>query len=693
MARTTAAVLFVVALFLAVVSAAKIKSPTKEWRKQLAGPPSEFPEYYPPTPEEAALTSSSAYIPVTLQSVKTEEGQLWQWKGTFPVDSNSHLTISVMCAQRKDLLIYAQPPGGWPLTLLSDDIFTIHGAKGQKTEHEFGMGETKLMVTSYIFPDPISGVWNFEVRSKVEIKHPANKPSLYLLVGNDSPNKVVSYLNTYQLQLGQEVGLVAKVVEAASVTDAERSAFLPAITNLAAVDAEMEVILPDGKDIIVKMKDDGNSNDLLANDGVYGAVIEAVEVGIYTVITSVRATTAQGVEFLRNNLHTFAVVPPDATLTGLARASYITEQTVLQFDIDVDILAPFTNDNTVKVKAYAEVWGTDSTGLGYVPVAWVQSMVDVEQRSDGRTVITLDLHKDWIQMAKAAAPFQLRNVEIQNTDYNVPLSQRDVIFVEMPESDVSNLASVVDYTVTPVITEAMLKGPRPRALQNASLTAAARKLLLVHGYCAGVNEFPPSQFENSAVFADYKQSRSNDQFALLIKQFGDQFESFSTVAHSQGGLASMHLLTYYWSALDVRPANGGRTVQSVGSPYQGTSLAGFLADIGWLIGFGCGSNTDLSTNGAANWLSKIPMDARNNVYYYTTQYDDYWFVLPNNCVTAANVVLSKPNDGTTERHRAVVPGAHDMGNKKGWCHTNGMKYPNQCSDPARNADMNRAAAR
>jgi len=216
---------------------------------------------------------------------------------------------------------------------------------------------------------------------------------------------------------------------------------------------------------------------------------------------------------------------------------------------------------------------------------------------------------------------------------------------------------------------------------------------LVHGYCAGINEFPPSQFENSASFTDYKQSRSNDQFALMIRQFGSQFESFSTVAHSQGGLASLHLLTYYWSALDAKAANGGRTVQSVGSPYHGTSLAGFLADIGWLIGFGCGSNNDLSTTGAANWMSKIPMEPRNNVYYYTTQYEDYWFILPNNCVTAANVVLARPNDGTTERKRAAVPGAHDMGNKKGWCHTNGMKYPNQCADSARNADMNKFAAR
>ena len=115
-------------------------------------------------------------------------------------------------------------------------------------------------------------------------------------------------------------------------------------------------------------------------------------------------------------------------------------------------------------------------------------------------------------------------------------------------------------------------------------------------------------------------------------------------------------------------------MQSVGSPYQGTSIAGFLADLGRVFGLGmhisllrvlivdlililflwkkktgCGSNYDLSRSGSANWLSKIPLDVRKDVWYYTTQYDDYWWVLSNDCVTAGNLVLAKPNDGTTEQ--------------------------------------------
>lgn len=127
------------------------------------------------------------------------------------------------------------------------------------------------------------------------------------------------------------------------------------------------------------------------------------------------------------------------------------------------------------------------------------------------------------------------------------------------------------------------------------------KLVLVHGYCAGQNEFPLSQFENAVHFEDFEQSRTTDEFALKLRQFGDQFPAFSIVrhcwsltmsnkltrsigtqpvqvGHSQGGLAATHLHAYYWSNLEN--AKGGRLIQSVGSPYYGSGIAGNLAAIG-----------------------------------------------------------------------------------------------------------------
>jgi hypothetical protein len=51
-------------------------------------------------------------------------------------------------------------------------------------------------------------------------------------------------------------------------------------------------------------------------------------------------------------------------------------------------------------KAYAEVWGTDSSGYEYAPVAWVQSMVDPYKNAAGETVITLELHEDWLHKVR-----------------------------------------------------------------------------------------------------------------------------------------------------------------------------------------------------------------------------------------------------------------------------------------------------
>jgi len=353
--------------------------------------------------------------------------------------------------------------------------------------------------------------------------------------------------------------------------------------------------------------------------------------------------------------------------------------------------------DTDTVRAYAEVWGTDHTGLEYVPVAWIQNIADVVVNPlNDKLVLEMQIHKNWIQLAKAGPPFRLRNVEIQDVDTSIGLSQRSDIFVEMTPTELKNLMTDIDYSVLTVITEEMEKGPRPLSLRKSSVGAPndPRKMLLVHGYCAGSNEFPPSQFDNSVQFADFKQSRSNDAFSLELKKLIDTYpQGVSIVGHSQGGLAALHLHSYYWSNLDIAVTDGGRLIQSVGSPYQGTSLAGFLADLGWVFGLGCGSNYDLSRDGAVNWLSKVPLNARGDLYYYTTQYEDYWWILPNNCVTAANVILAKPNDGTTEERYAQVTGAHSARHIDSWCHTNGMKYPAQCKNANNNAEMNRLAAK
>jgi len=234
----------------------------------------------------------------------------------------------------------------------------------------------------------------------------------------------------------------------------------------------------------------------------------------------------------------------------------------------------------------------------------------------------------------------------------------------------------------------MREGPKPLALRNTT-AAANKKLLLVHGYCAGENEFPVSQFTDAVQFKDFKKSRSNDEFARMIMDFATKqgITSFGIVGHSQGGLAATTLHSFYFSGLE--DATGGSLIQSVGSPYGGSGLAGSLASIGGIFGVGCGSNTDLSRDGAKRWGATIPSNFAKDVDFYTTVYGSG----KGYCAWGANTVLDTPNDGTTEIKWASLAGANNKGTKTDWCHTTGMQYANQCTDAARNAILNANAAR
>ena len=69
----------------------------------------------------------------------------------------------------------------------------------------------------------------------------------------------------------------------------------------------------------------------------------------------------------------------------------------------------------------------------------------------------------------------------------------------------------------------------------------------------------------------------------------------------------------------VYEQSGGRKIQTVGTPWQGTPVMGELADLTRLFGLGCGYNEDITLQGASRWLNKIPVEKQKEVYYYTTE--------------------------------------------------------------------------
>jgi hypothetical protein len=216
-------------------------------------------------------------------------------------------------------------------------------------------------------------------------------------------------------------------------------------------------------------------------------------------------------------------------------------------------------------------------------------------------------------------------------------------------------------------------------------------LVLSHGYCASSNPWPTAQFASDAwKYENLSTNLSNDAFAVDIATRAAQFKSYGIVAHSQGGCAALHLYAFYWSGLDW--AGSGRLLQCVGSPLEGTALAGNIAALGQVFGIQCGATYDMTYDGAAAWLSTIPSAARAKLYTHTTTFNDVPFFY-DYCSLASDVFLSDPEDGVVEHSAGHIVGGNDMGLRSGWCHIPGMRDPAQTGDSNRNATMNAQGAR
>ncbi len=339
----------------------------------------------------------------------------------------------------------------------------------------------------------------------------------------------------------------------------------------------------------------------------------------------------------------------------------------------------------------AEVWSVQGTVAQ--PVCWLANLCDTGPQRQPSLVFD----RRWLGRAGVSGgSLELRNLRMHDRNTLVPL---DVV-ARVPLGDAP---SPLPFAAAQ---ESVLLGGRPgghavaASIEVAPIAqdappSGSHALMLVHGYCSGGVTFPPSQFTGPvSVFLDPEAARSNDEFAQLILAQSAGLKSFGVVAHSQGGLASLHLYTFYWSGLNWSDAAtaGTRRLQSVGSPYQGTPLAGNLAILGQIFGFGCGSVFDLSYDGASLWLSTIPTWARANVWYWTTQYLDIPFSY-DYCDLISDLFLSNPDDGVVEKVKGQLPGANNMGHKQGWCHTTGMDDPPQYNDATRNAEMNATGAR
>lgn len=628
--------------------------------KQIAAVPGDFDMLRLPNPAEQGTKATSAMIPVYL--TPNAKGEL-TWSGQAWLDSTANVRVMVL-ANGQTWSVTAQ--NGNQTTALKAGIAGV-----ERHVENFGLESKTYPAEVYILTQAQTGALNLQVTAPAGSKlTAAGQPDGYLVVGSDSDYQLYTHLSSYNLLQNGQVALVTRLFT-------EEAAAFKGLTEATAV-----VRAPSGTETTLTMVDDGAHADGAAGDGVFGAWLNLSETGEYTARVSGLGYSANNQKVFRTTQHVFPVIAPrfGATVQNISTA-------VAGNRLNISFSLPALNtlsdvEQAQLVNASAEVWGVNAEGKS-VAVAWIGGLVQ-PVISKGQATFTMNLDGRWLALAGAGSQLELRNLRIQDVNTSLPLVQVANLSVKA-----SALPSNASEMVT-AITEEMYMGSKPAELNRSQSYVGGNKVILSHGYCSGSGTWPTAHFTNYAVFSDLNQNRTHDQFANLIRNFGSQFDSFGLIAHSQGGAASLHLYTYYWSGLDN--SSGSRLIQSVGTPYQGTALAGNLAILGQIFGAGCGTNWDLSYDGASVWLAGIPSWARSRVYFHTTSFKDVWYAY-DYCNIATDVFLGDPDDGVIEKSRGQLSGANNMGHATQQCHTQGMRDPAQTHNASRNANMNTYANR
>ncbi|MBV9791336.1 MAG: hypothetical protein JOZ51_24280, partial [Chloroflexi bacterium] len=601
------------------------------------------------------------------------------------------------------------------------DLSTGSGGKREVTS--IGMEEQQYPAELYTIYRAPAGRW------RVTIEAPGTSSGGFLMVAPESTYGLYSYLTTTNLVAGQPLGLGAYLFSEPLPTEPappekEDQETLPPMTlpNAPApmrdivVEGQITLQHPKGQQIVLPLLDDGKSNDGQARDGQAGAVLPALEPGLYRAHLRLRGTLPDGTIVERTGEQLFPVLQESLKLTGRASSWVIDDQRLgLRLEAESRAAIP------AQALVYTEVWGTDARGT-LIPVGWASSMVVPKGQSGTPIQLELEFDSRWLALAGTSAPLVLRNARVQDADTFVPLTTSAEIplagtalpkgALTAPQSiDANNPELRMGRPVksqgaaTPGSTAAggnTLGRTQPAGLAQAQglatnrsrtpgLSAPLRQsasegILLVHGYCSGTL-WPAGHFDDGPTveFSDVNQNRSHNLFAQLIDQQGDAaFSSaYTIVAHSQGGAAALELYTRYWSGLDYSQAP--RRIQTVGTPYWGTPLAGLIAWIGQLFDASCGANWNLTNAGSLLWQATIPPWARSQVHFATTAHGKWW-IFESVC-HASSLILWGIDDGVVSVSSGQLPGGNNLGMKRDWCHSDSMAYGEQYMDYSRNSEM------
>ncbi|BFM10079.1 conditioned medium factor [Simiduia litorea] len=618
----------------------------------------------------------------------------------------SHTALIPLSAQQQEQSFVIDNLDASPVALIGPDTdqlrLSLIDPDGQQQLHEAitepsSIATRDLQIGSESFPAKQfelrankPGRWKLKWADTAGTKAEDAQTKRYLMVKGDPNVKLYSYRDNVQTTLGSQVNLVAYMV-AAQGKRGQRTKLLNTQAFTGNIEqAQVLITQPDGQSMTIELHDDGRNGDATAGDGQYSATLPTQLVGVYTQELQVTGTRPDGLAFSRTVTDLYPVIEQSFAIAN-AQATLVQGADTAEVRVPVRI-----NGKDKNVFVGAEVWGTNAQGKREM-ATWVGGIATVNSDAD-QAYLSLYLDSQWLSQNNLRAPYQLRAIRLQNVDNHTPMDQRSRMSTAL-QTELAPMLANSRVANTGVRTDSQgdkrvrIVGDSAANLKTSSnlvqTAATGSTLMLVHGYCSN-GGWNTNHFTNAVEFKDYNANRSHDAFAKKIRDAGAGYSSFGVVAHSQGGAAALHLYAKYVSGLDN--ASGGRLIQSVGTPYQGTALAGNLAVLGQIFGAGCGKNTDLTYSGASNWLSTIPTWARNQVDYYTTSFKTRWWAY-DYCHLATDLLLDDPEDGTTEKWSGQLSGAVNKGHKTGWCHTSGMRDPAQTGDTSRNSSMNSRAAR
>ena len=499
--------------------------------KTLQGEPSEFMNFSIPL-KDREETSNTLDLPVVYLSAGLD------WKYVFPVDPVDSIVVSVLYAraQMTDLTVMA--------------VLTAPDGSQPKPDYDevkpFSLvddtSDAEVLVQQFLHPKP--GKWQLVLSIK---GHATAKPikALAWISFNNSRACITAYTDNTDPLVGKDMDMNMMVPDPERKTTDGRSIPLPNMLR----NATMTVTYPDGKEEVHVMYKE-------KTPGMMGGKFRPPTVGNYTVKLEVTGVdSASGYEFARSLTSTLSVAAPSLNVTGSISSDLyhhpVTGSEIILIKVEVK-WDPQSRDT---YRGYAEVYGTGNGGVS-VPVAWVGGLMQVKQASSSSYMLQFELDSRWLVLANATFPLTLRNLTFEEIDGFIAVVKVQQLLKVSTRSPLiaqwrpMMKASDVD------ITYEMRNGYSPYRGKNYdsdSTTAnSAGAIALVHGYCSDQPPFPSAHFTNPVVFSDLGKSRTIDAFARLIISFtaGLDLQRFSIVAHSQGGMAAVHMLTFFNTPLD-----------------------------------------------------------------------------------------------------------------------------------------------